>query len=210
MRPGQSLMRWMTAPGCRGERHSRQESSMLCVCVCVCVCVCACACVCGGRGWLQQRQVEEATTFISVAGRWSRHRVGGLESGVKTETSITKGKPSFPSIGSLSATLYNLMERSHVPEYIFHKQSVGHPCGRILLSTKEETLLVYTTCLNLVWIMLTSQVEVSQLWQPSEMNRLINSQYILFKDMYSFRVRTFKMSNHFGEIYLSAICINAV
>ena len=36
--------------------------------------------------------------------------------------------------------------------------------------------------------MLTSQVEVSQLWQSYEMNRLINSQYILFKDIYSFRV----------------------
>ena len=36
--------------------------------------------------------------------------------------------------------------------------------------------------------MLTSQVEVSQLWQSYEMNRLINSQYILFKDIYSFTV----------------------
>ena len=166
MRPGQNLMRWMRAPGCRGERPSRQESSMVCVCVCVCVCARACVRLCGRQEWLQQRQVEEATTFTLVAGRWSRHRVGGLESGVKTEASITKGKPSSPSIGSVPATLYNLMERSRVPEYIFHKQSVGQPWDRILLSTKEETLLVYTTCLNLVWIMLTSQVDVSQLRQP--------------------------------------------
>lgn len=45
---------------------------------------------------------------------------------------------------------------------------------------------------------------------PNEKNRLINSQYIFFKDIYSFKVKTFKMSNHFGGMYLSALCINAV
>ena len=45
--------------------------------------------------------------------------------GVKTEASITKGKPSSPSIGSVSATLYNLMERSCVPEYIFINKAWG-------------------------------------------------------------------------------------